>query len=142
MVNEESSHYCELTDKQVLSYHSGLVNTFKVTSNCKYLISGGDDTTIKIYSLETNSVINTLYGHEKRVNSIAVSIDDKVMVSGSDDRTVRIWNLDSFKLVHTLSQLPSEIQKVVFSHNGLMLLAYDSANLIYVFSSSNYQVIS
>eukprot|EP00825_Cyclidium_porcatum_P043383 TRINITY_DN613_c0_g1_i34.p2 TRINITY_DN613_c0_g1~~TRINITY_DN613_c0_g1_i34.p2 ORF type:complete len:125 (-),score=30.25 TRINITY_DN613_c0_g1_i34:40-414(-) len=85
-----------------------LVNSVAISSDSKYIVSGGDDKTIKIWNdktikiwnlesgqeiktltghndaLESGQEIKTLAGHSKSVDSVAISSDNKYIVSGSD----------------------------------------------------------
>jgi WD40 repeat protein len=51
------------------------------------------DRAIRIRSLKSGTVLQTLLGHSDQVKSIAVSADGGLLVSGSDDATVKVWHL-------------------------------------------------
>ncbi len=51
----------------------------------KYIISGSNDNSIKIWERETGNDIQTLKGHRQEVSSVAFSKDDKYIISGSWD---------------------------------------------------------
>ncbi len=51
----------------------------------KYIISGSEDKSIKIWELETGNEIKTLNGHSDWVTSVAFSKDDNFIISGSWD---------------------------------------------------------
>ena len=83
--------------------HSDDVN-FIITYQSDKLISGSDDTTIKIWSLTNGKCLKTLWGvvgHVKSVKCLSL-LDDFQLVSGSADRSIKIWNLLSFSLTATL----------------------------------------
>lgn len=70
-----------------------------ITPSDSILVSGGRDATIKVWNLQTGTLINTLIGHEFYVSSIAST--ESIIVSGFWDKTVRVWDLNSGKLLKT-----------------------------------------
>lgn len=59
-----------------------------------FLVSSGFDKTIKIFSADDWTLIQTLNGHTSPVASVDVSRDGKWIVSGGHDRTVKLWGRD------------------------------------------------
>ena len=91
------------TNKYVLTLLNGHHNTCHI--NCidvlsdNRIVSGADDSTIKIYSIDTvkdglhRFIYNpdaTLHGHDYSVTCLKVLPDDTI-VSGSNDTTIKIW---------------------------------------------------
>ena len=58
------------------------------------LASGSEDGTIRIWNLNTNSLIKTLYGHTNKVRCLEALEDDNYLASGSEDTIIIIWNVD------------------------------------------------
>lgn len=66
-----------------------------------FLVSGSQDTTVKVWSLENLildatepqnlSSLFTLKTHDKEVNSVAVSFNDKQFATGSADKTAKVY---------------------------------------------------
>lgn len=64
--------------------HKGSVTAIAVTTNGKYIVSGGEDGTIRIWDIETKMQIGeAIRAHKFGITSIAVSSDTKFIVSGS-----------------------------------------------------------
>jgi WD40 repeat protein len=66
------------------------------------LVSGSADSTVKLWSVESQKEVTTLRGYRSDVYSIAFSPDGKYLASGSADRTVKLWRIDSQKEATTL----------------------------------------
>jgi len=67
----------------------------------KYLFSGSDDKTVKVWNLETLEEVTTLTGHSDTVYCLQVW--GKYLFSGSNDKTVKVWNLETLQEVTTLA---------------------------------------
>lgn len=59
-----------------------------------FLVSAGFDKTVRIFSADDWTLIQTLNGHTSPVASVDVSRDGKWIVSGGHDRTVKLWGRD------------------------------------------------
>ena len=70
------------TQEAVLQGHSWLVYSVAITSDNKYIVSGGDDKTVRIWNLQDKTQEVALQGHTEYVNSIAITSDNKYIVSG------------------------------------------------------------
>jgi WD40 repeat protein len=66
-------------------------------------VSASDDTTLKVWDLETGSELRTLTGHSRWVNAVAVSPDGRLAVSASYDKTLKVWDLTTGACVATFT---------------------------------------
>jgi hypothetical protein len=63
------------------------------------LISGSEDATIRLWSLETMKAIGVLTGHDSTVHCLC-TFSKRWLISGSDDKSVRVWDLNKLKCVN------------------------------------------
>ena len=77
-----------------LEGHNDFVESVAITSDNKYIVSGGNDNTMRVWSLQDKTQEAVLQGHTGFVRSVAITSDNKYIVSGGFDKTVRIWNLE------------------------------------------------
>ncbi len=59
-------------------------------------------TTLKVWELETGTLLRTLEGHTSSVDAVAITPDGKRAVSGSSDTTLKVWELETGVLLRTL----------------------------------------
>lgn len=74
------------------------------------IVSGSDDTTMKIWSAVTGRCLRTLQGHTGGV--WCSEFDGQTIVSGSTDRTLRVWNTDTGQCRHVLQGHSSTVRCV------------------------------
>ncbi|KAK4677649.1 NACHT and WD40-domain containing NOD-like receptor 2 [Podospora pseudoanserina] len=108
---EDSWNAC----RQTLEGHSDSVYSVAFSPDSKWIASGSEDCTIKIWHLETGSCQQTLEGHSSWVRSVVFSPDSKWIASGSGDCTVKIWDLETGSCQQTLEGYSSWVYSVVFS---------------------------
>jgi WD40 repeat protein len=70
--------------------HTGCVTALAVTPDGLRVVSGSDDKTLRLWSLETGKMIRILEGHTEHVWTVAITPDGRRAVSGSFDRTLRL----------------------------------------------------
>jgi WD40 repeat protein len=75
--------------------HTGDVYSIAFSPDGNYLLSGSSDSTIKLWSTETQKLILTMQGHSDYIRSVAFSSQGKCFASGSRDCTIKLWSIYS-----------------------------------------------
>ena len=102
------------TQAAILSGHIEEVGSLTFSSDGTSLVSGGYDTTIKLWDMQTGGVVKSFYGHTDLVFSVSISSDSTTIVSGSHDKTIRLWDIQTEGCHHIMEQLAS-VTYVIFS---------------------------
>jgi len=84
----------------------------------KKVVSGSEDSTVRVWDITTGQVDQTLTGHSSWVMSVAFSPDGKKVVSGSEDSTVRVWDITTGQADQTLTGHSRWVTSVAFSPDG------------------------
>ncbi|KAJ5337057.1 G-protein beta WD- 40 repeats containing protein [Penicillium brevicompactum] len=135
---------------QTLKNDRASVNTVAFSLNGKYIASGSDDDTVKLWdsttgdvyrSLESHSSRKTLIGHIGPVTAVAFSADGQQIASGSDDTTIKLWNPRTGDLEKCLSGHSSQITAISFSSDGKQIVsgAHDHTIKIWDTATANVQ---
>ena len=85
-----------------LTSRVGGVNSVAFSPDGKYIVSGSDDLTLKVWDHKTKELNSTAKGHKMSVSSVAFSPDGKYIVSGSFDQTLKMWNNKLMYLIRTI----------------------------------------
>ena len=94
--------------------HSERVTTVTKTRDNKYIVSGSDDKTIRIWNILQKTQESVLQGHTSSVLTLAVTSDNKYIVSSSKDNKIRIWKL--------LNKLQKHFNLIIYSQSEANLL--------------------
>src|SRR5262249_37921399 len=88
--------------QMLLGGHTDTVYSVSFSPDGRYIASGGDDHTVKVWDARTGLELRTLR-HATRVWSVAFSPDSKRLVSGDQVGTVKVWDPMTGQQVLSLS---------------------------------------
>jgi len=71
------------------------IKTVVVTPDGRWILTGSDDHTVRIWDLATGRYLRTLAKHESGVNVLALKPDGKSVLAGSWDKQIKMWDLQT-----------------------------------------------
>lgn len=103
----------------------GKIGGLAWTSNNKFLISGGEDTFIKMYNFDVNNKtlqeMKTFQGHEARVSHVKFHPSNRFIASASFDTTWRLWDVETGSELLLQEGYSKEIYALDFQQDGALL---------------------
>jgi mitogen-activated protein kinase organizer 1 len=98
-----------------LDGHQGPVTNLHYSCDSKYLISASQDSTLRIWALETHKEISRFSGHIGSVNSFALSHDDSTVLSGGSDSSLFWWDSERSEAVNKIKCHEGPVNSVCFN---------------------------
>ena len=103
--------------------HEGFLRTVAFSQDGKWVISGGEDRTIRRWDMEGKLVGNALVGHQEQVNRIARGPDEQTIVSASSDGTVALWDLREGLLIERIRGHRGPVWSVTVTPDGSCIIS-------------------
>lgn len=94
----------ERNTESIIYEGESIIHDVVFSNNGKYIAFGDEKGILRLWSIETNEIIEELIGHKARINAITFSEDDYLIASASYDGTVQIW------ITKKLEELPLVIK--------------------------------
>jgi WD40 repeat protein/class 3 adenylate cyclase len=123
-------YYREFTGKVLTGFlgspnlkHNSAVKSIAVSPDGKYILSGSEDNTAKLWETATGKEIRTFKGHCGWVCGVCFSPDGKFVLTGSYDHTLKLWETATGKEIHTFTGHTHWITGVCFSPNGKYIVS-------------------
>ncbi len=115
--------YDDIAHFKIGAGHSSTVQSVAFSSDGRFIVSGSDDKSVKLWSVEQKKLLHTFEGHSSGVLSVAFSPDGKFIVSGSWDKSIKLWSVEQQKLLHTFEGHSSTVYSVAFSIDGRFIVS-------------------
>jgi WD40 repeat protein len=118
------------------------VSSVAVSEDGWRAVSASEDTTLKVWDLETGREMRTLAGHSGPVSSVAVSLDWRCAVSASRDKTLRVWDLETGRQLRALAGHSEYVHGVAVSSDGRRAVSASWDNTVKVWDLETGTVVA
>ncbi|XP_048256716.1 transducin beta-like protein 3 isoform X1 [Haliotis rufescens] len=120
----------ELTCRATERGHEKDINCITVAPNDKFIATGSQDKTAKLWKGSNLSLAGVFRGHSRGVWCVQFSPVDQCLATSSTDGSVRIWSLSDLSCLKTFEGHDASVLKVVFVSRGMQLLSVGSDGLL------------
>lgn len=101
--------------------HAGPVAGLAVTADGKFLVTGGDDKTVRVWEVTSAKQLRSFQGHVEKLTAVAVRSDGKQIASASADGAIRVWDLNTTDDHKVVTDTKESLWAVAVSPNGKRL---------------------
>lgn len=112
-----------------------------VTADRSSLVSGGQDTTLRVWELASATTQAVLSGHDGPVADCTVTSDGRQIVSASLDSTLRIWDAASGATVRILRAHHAPVVACALSPDEAHIASVSSDWTIRIWSRSSGEML-
>nr|VWO98991.1 Mitochondrial division protein 1 [Ganoderma boninense] len=125
---------------KTLSNHKGPVHVARYAKGtAKYVLSGGQDRTIRLWNPDLGTEIKSYSAHGYEVLSVTVAHDNSRFASSGGDRQVFLWDVMTGQTIRRISGHMGKIFAVEFNEDATVLASgsYDSTVRLWDMRSQN-----
>lgn len=113
-------HKPEIT---IHSGHAGSITTLAFSPDGRFLLSGGSDSTLKIWDTTNWRLVRTLSAPVWGITTAALSPDGQKVVSANGDKTLNLWDITTGQLLQTLKGHSEIVSSVAYSPDSRFVLS-------------------
>ncbi|WP_462186324.1 MULTISPECIES: hypothetical protein [unclassified Frankia] len=119
--------------------HRGPVQACAVSPDGRWLASGGNDRTVRLWDVATLEQRAVLTGHTDNVLGVGISPDGALVASAGADHTVRVWRVSDGAAVATLIGHVHTVRDAAFSPNGAWLATAGGDGALRIWDTSTWR---
>ena len=128
------------TPTSAFSGHTDYIQSLVFSLDGAFLVSGGNDRTVKLWDIQTGGVVKTFCGHTSTVCSTSISPNCTTIASGSYDCTIRLWDVQTWAC-HCIIEHSSAVKSVsFFPKNPKILMSACNNNAIQQWNINGNQI--
>jgi small GTP-binding protein len=104
----------EIAETAIYLDYKANVWAYAFSPDGKRTISGANDSTVRLWDVETGQCLRVFEGHTGEVRTVAWSNDQRLILSGSDDQTLRLWDVETGQCLQVFGSQTGEVRSVAW----------------------------
>ena len=107
---------------KTLDGHTDVVNDIAITRDGKFMVSGSNDKTARVWDLTTGKQVRILPVDCWKVTTVSISDDNQYATTGCNDGSIKVWELATGKLINSIDFSGSIARNVMFGKTNQHIL--------------------
>ena len=96
-----------------------------------YLVSGGDDKSVRVWDYQTKQCVHVLEGHLGNVSCAMFHPTLPIIITGSEDGACKIWHATTYKLEQSLNYMLERLWSIsILKGTNTVALGYDEGTVV------------
>ena len=112
-------------------------NSINLSPDSKYIITGDNNKTLKIWDIKSGECLKTLQGHNKTISYVLISSNGEYIISADVSNIIKIWNNKSNECLRTIKVHDDNITSIVISENQNKILVICNNYIIKIWDFKN-----
>lgn len=100
--------------------HDKDINTVAVAPNDKFFATGSQDKLVKVWSVDSGSLLGTCKGHKRGIWCVKFSPVEQVIATSSGDKTIKLWNLRDFTCMKVKANLLVPLNQIMLTLSSIL----------------------
>ncbi|XP_063702064.1 transducin beta-like protein 3 [Culicoides brevitarsis] len=121
--------------------HEKDINSIKVSPNDKFIATGSQDKTAKLWDARTLELVHVFRGHRRGIWTVQFSPVDQILLTTSADCTIRLWSLSDTTCLKSFEGHESSVLKALFVTDGMQILSTGADGLIKCWNIKNSECV-
>lgn len=117
--------------------HTMQILSIDISQDSSICVSGGKDSLVIIWDLNSGSIIKKLSYHKGIVTSVKISSDQRFIASGSTDNSVIVYDILNEEILYTFSDHKDDITAVDISPNCNIVASSGGDKIINLYDLRN-----
>jgi len=105
-----------------------MVRTLDITPDNSKVVSGSEDTTVRVWDLKDGKELLVFTGHKETIRKVIISADGSKVISISSDNVVKAWDINTGQLLS-----PQESKTIVHPKRVCLKVG----NVVRIFSADD-----
>jgi len=121
--------------------HRAGVKSVAFSPDGKQIVSGSEDTTVRLWDESNGRELKMFLGHTDVVEAVAFSPDGRQAISGARDHTVKLWDTVNGRELKTFSGHTNAVSSVAFSPDGKLFISGSWDSTVKLWDTVNWRLI-